>query len=392
MHRCSIAALVALVIATGTVSAFAVSRTVSTPMTPTNVTAKPGVATITVYWHSPHKTGVTYTVTSVPTGKGCVVVGLASCTFPVTQSTPWRYQVIASIGSLSSAESALTPVVPHRTLVVLAGQSNATGAQSYPVDPTTGINYLAAPYINGADTTSTISWMPWFVYPVKGHKKTGQVALDTPQLEVVSTGKPVQIFGPEIGWARQIYSDTGQSVSVVKTAFPNTSLASYWLPSISDGLFSQMITRVTSTMAADAKQGQLDTIGPVAWYQGESDAGDPTMAADYQANLSAFITALRSELPADPTTPIVLVKGSLASLLSVWQAFGSCGTTENCTAVAAGDAEVRAADDWATANLAHVVEVDTLGLPRFDGLIHLTNTSELTIGQEIATASDRLMP
>jgi hypothetical protein len=153
-----------------------------------------------------------------------------------------------------------------------------------------------------------------------------------------------------------------------------------------------MITTVTSTMAADARQGQLDTIGAFAWYQGESDAEDPTMAPDYQTNLSAFIIALRSDLPADPTTPIVLVKESLASLISFWETFGSCGTTENCTSVAVGDAEVRAADDWAGANLAHVIEVDTLGLPRFDGLIHLTNTSELAIGEKIAMASDRLMP
>jgi hypothetical protein len=39
-----------------------------------------------------------------------------------------------------------------------------------------------------------------------------------------------------------------------------------------------------------------------------------------------------------------------------------------------------------------VIEVDTLGLPRFDGLIHLTNTSELAIGEKIAMASDGLMP
>ena len=387
----SIAASVTLVMGTGISSAFA-ARTVSLPATPTNVTAMPGVATITVSWRSPHETGVTYTVSSVPTGKGCVVVALASCTIPVTESTPWRYQVTASIGSLSSTASALTPVVPHRTLAVLAGQSNATGAQSYAVDAATGINYLAAPYTDGADTTSTIGWMPWLVNPVKGHEETGQVALDTPQLEIGSNGKPVHIFGPEIGWARQIYADTGQSVSVIKTAFPNTSLAGYWLPSIPGGLFSQMITTVTSTMAADARQGQLDTIGAFAWYQGESDAEDPTMAPDYQTNLSAFIIALRSDLPADPTTPIVLVKESLASLISFWETFGSCGTTENCTSVAVGDAEVRAADDWAGANLAHVIEVDTLGLPRFDGLIHLTNTSELAIGEKIAMASDRLMP
>ncbi len=359
-----------------------------TPTTPTNVIAKPGVATVKISWDSPHKTGVTYTVTSVPAGVSCVVVGLATCTLPVTVSTPWRYQVAASIGQLRSTASALTPVVPHRTLVVLAGQSNATGARSYAVDPKTRVNYLAAPYANGADATSTVSWLPWGVYPVKGHR-AAQVALDTPQLWVVSTGKPDQIFGPEIGWARQLWADIGQPVSVIKAASPGSPI-SLWRPSTRGGLFSQMMANIRSTMAADARHGQLDTIGAVAWYQGESDAVSPTAAAHYRAKLRAFIRGLRSHLPANPTIPIVLVKESLASLLSSWKASGSCG--ENCRAVAAGDAKVRAADDWAAANLAHVVEVDTLGLPRFRGAIHLTNTSELAIGREIGTASDRLMP
>jgi len=238
-----------------------------------------------------------------------------------------------------------------------------------------------------------MSWMPWLVNPeTKGNKLTGQGSLDAPQIETGTDGNPVQIFGPEVGWARQIYSDTGQPVSVVKAAFPNTSLANDWVPNKPGGVFSQAITKVDTTMADDAKKGQLDTIGAVAWYQGESDAGDPTMAADYQANLTAFISALRTQLPADPTTPIVLVKESTATVVAFWQALGWCGTTEDCTAATAQDAEVRAADDWAGANLPHVLTVDSLGLPRFDGLIHLTNTSELTIGQDIATVSDRLMP
>jgi len=154
-----------------------------------------------------------------------------------------------------------------------------------------------------------------------------------------------------------------------------------------------MIARVISTMTADAKAGQLDTIGAVAWYQGESDATNPTMAADYRANLISFITALRLDLPMSPGTPIILVKESLASTIALAKAEGKCGTTVNCTAWAKGDAQVREADDWAAANLANVLTVDTLGLPRVpDYEIHLTDTSELTVGGEIAKAIERVMP
>jgi len=384
---CCAAALVILTMA-GPADAVAVRRSV-TVEPPTDLTAKAGVASVTLRWHSARLRGVTFTVTSDPSGKQCVVVARTECTIVVTDSIPWRFEVLASLGSSNSAESVLSASVPHRTLVVLAGQSNAMGAQSFAVDPTTGTDYLIAPYVNGADATSTVSWMPWGVDPAPVHTRSGQVPLDSPQL---LTGSGLQIFGPEIGWARAIYADTGESVSIVKAAYPNTSLQGDWLPSIADGNFSQMVTKILSTMAADAHHGQLDTIGAIAWYQGEADATDPKMAADYQTNLTTFIQALRSDLPAEETTPIVLVKESLASLLGTWQSAGSCGTTVDCAAIAVGDGEVRAADDWAAANLAHVVDVDTLGLARFEGLIHLTDDSELVVGQEIAAASDHSMP
>jgi hypothetical protein len=284
-------------------------------------------------------------------------------------------------------------VVTHRTLVVLAGQSNATGAGSWAVDPTTGINYFAPPYTNGADAASTISWAPSFgIPPPKGGGMTGQVPLDSPQLLGDSNTPPnyMQFFGPEIGWARQIYADTGQAVSVIKVAIAGTSLAVDWNPSTRLGYFSQMVATVTSTMSADAQAGQLDTIGGIAWFQGEADAQVLTQAADYESNLKAFISALRSDLPTAPSTPVVLVKESLAAYIAESQRLGQCGTTKHCSALSMGDTEVRGADDWAAANLANVLEVDSLGLPReFDAPsfdVHLANTGELTVGDEINNA------
>lgn len=282
-------------------------------------------------------------------------------------------------------------VKSRRTLLLVAGQSNAVGFQSYATDPMTGVDYFAPPYSNGADVSSTISWMPSSkVAPAGGGGATGQVPLDTPQLLSDARGGRVRIFGPEIGWARQIYSDTGQGVSVVKAAFAGTNLAVGWNPKTPGGIYSRMIAKVISTMSADARAGQLDTIGGVAWAQGERDALRPALAAEYTSNLKAFIAALRSDLPMAPTTPIVLVKESLEESIALNERNGKCDATRVCAVFATGDAEVRAADDWAATHLPNVLVVDTLGRPRVADLaIHLTNTSELAVGRDIGIAIRR---
>ena len=60
--------------------------------------------------------------------------------------------------------------------------------------------------------------------------------------------------------------------------------------------------------------GQLDTIGAFYWYQGESDALDPTLYPEYQANLTALLTALRTSLPISPSATVVLVKESVGRI------------------------------------------------------------------------------
>ncbi len=222
------------------------------------------------------------------------------------------------------------------------------GAESYATDPVTGIYYLAAPYVTAADSLSTLSWPAWNVDAVKGGGPTGQLPLDTPQIENWLTPDH-QIFGPEIGWARQEFADTGQPISIVKATLGGSSLAVNWNPDEPAGIFLAMVADVEATMAHDAKKGRLDTIGAIAWYQGETDAESPSMADAYQWNLTAFILALRTDLPMNAATPIVLVKESLASLTSMWESNSEC-SVEPCATVEQGDAEVRSADDWVAGN------------------------------------------
>jgi hypothetical protein len=360
------------------------------PKKVSGVVATPGVGVITVTWNLDTGSGITYTVTSLPAGNGCAVVDAEACTVPAVTSTPWQFSVTASDSAGTASPSGLSRVVPHRVLLVVAGQSNALGATSYAIDPITGVNYFGHPYANAADKKDLIAWPGWWELspPVTA---SGLVPLDTPQyLNFVTT--PTQVFGPEVGLARQIWTDDSLAVTIDKVVYSDSSMVD-WSPATSGGLFDDMVGIVKQTMASDAAQGQLDTVGGFYWYQGESDAMDPTLSAEYQANLTGFITAVRASLPMSGTAPILLVKESLAEVIGVQQAAGIC-SSPNCEAVIAGDTAVRAADDWAAANLPHVVTVDSLGLARTTayGGIHLSNTGELQLGEELAKASDHQFP
>ncbi|MGO9873893.1 MAG: sialate O-acetylesterase [Acidimicrobiia bacterium] len=362
----------------------------STITAPAGVHAAPSVGAVIVSWTQLSPTGVTYVVSSSPPGKSCHIVDAASCTISVTDSTPWRFSVTASDNSGSSPPSSFTQVLPHRVVLIVAGQSNAVGAGSYAYDPTTFTYYFAPPYTNGADSLSNITWIASSHGGLLAAPENGLVPLDTAQM--LDTTTPVQVFGPEIGLARQIWTDTHQPVTIVKAAIGSTSLDVDWNPARPNGDYAQMVDLVIATMSADAARGQLDTIGAFYWYQGEDDAANPSWYPKYQSNLANFISHLRTDLPMNATTPIALAKESLAANLSFRQDTGDC-PFDNCAVVQAGDTAVRAADDWATANLAHVVDVDTLGLPRTAPVvIHLSNIGELTLGAELAAATEHLFP
>jgi hypothetical protein len=352
--------------------------------TPKIIGSTAGVGVVTVSWKALSGTGITYTVTSQPAGLGCRIVDAASCTFPDTDSVSRRFQVTASSPIGVSLPSKNTKPLKHRLVLIVLGQSNAMGAFSFAVDPASGIDYLRPPYSNTADKKSLITWAPLWLYP---QPTPSPVVLDSPQISDIAT--PVQIFGPEIGIARKVWTDIQQPVTIVKVTYPGSDLAIDWQPN--GDLFNDLVNKVRSAMALDAASRTLDTIGAVYMYQGEADADIPTEASAYQSNLSAFIATLRSQLPEAQTTPFALVKESLNAEIAQEQSTGTC-PPDNCASQILGNVEVRSADDWASSHLPNVVEVDSLGLPRYSDYVHLTNVAELTLGNELATVTDRSFP
>ena len=348
---------------------------------PTKVKAVVVAGGVTISWGSV-KGAVGYTVVSTPAGASCTAIApKTSCTAPVTTLSPRRFSVTATNATGVSAASSPTKTFTPRLTLVVAGQSNAMGAESYAVDPTTNINYFGAPYANGADKADSLYFNEWFT---QAPQASYHNSLATPQI----WGSPIgtrQFFGPEIGLARQIYADTKQPATIIKTAFANTSLAVNWSLSDPKSLYYQMVNFVNARLTTDAKVGQLDVVAGFYWYQGESDAGNLTQAGDYRANLTTMLTAVRPALHMNEKAPIGLVQESLANVISVMQLNGNCPT---CADLATGDTLVRAADEAAAAALPAVYVVDSLPQIRTGVGIHVANAGELAIGQQLATATE----
>jgi len=371
-------------------------KAANTVTTPTSVTVTPGVGTLTVGWAPSTGSGtITYNVVSSPSGQACSTTK-TSCTFPATTMTPWTFSVSASVGTgvakVTSTGTAPTAAVPDRRLLIVAGQSNAVGAGAL-FDPVPASTYFQAPYLNGADSHDLLSWSS-VVGASEAPPGVGPVALDTPQPCCnTATGAvaPIEVplFGPEIGLARQIWADTGNPVTIVKSAVGGTSLYKDWNPSNGSwsgthpGLYGTMINQVKSVMSYDAAHGQLDVIDAAYWIQGETDAETTLWANSYQSNLSRFIADVRSNLPMNAAAPFVLGQENVTESIN-----NASLTAAQKTAQLAGNSAVRAADQWAATYLPNVIMVDTTSLARGPDHLHLTNLSEITLGQELAQASE----
>ena len=353
------------------------------PRTALSISVSTKVASLKISWTKLSAHHVTYIVSSNPIGKSCQVVDSTNCDIAVTDSLPWTFRVTAYVPGAASISSTWSAPVLRRYLVIVAGQSNAIGATSYVVDPTSHVNYFSAAYQNSADVHDLINWQP---FDLKSSSTGVPVALDTPQMFYGH-----EIFGPELSLARTLAHERGVSVTIVKAAQTDTSLSFNWNPAKTAGSFVALVDQVRLVMQHDAAKGQLDVLASVLWYQGESDAN--VGAANYQSELVNFVGALRSRLPMSSAAPLVLVKESIAKLISYRQAHGFC-KKDGCIAQVRGDAAVRAADDYVANHLSRVVEIDSITAQRTvsSNFVHLSNVGELAIGVEAAHKIELLLP
>jgi hypothetical protein len=351
------------------------------PSVPRDVSVVPGVDRLTVRWRPPfgmRHASLRYTVRSVPAGRSCSTAA-TSCTFRhVVDATPWRFSVTASTPAGRGPASALSGSPPHLTVLVVAGQSNVVGIDAYAIDPWSHRHVLASYSVHHAAKHTLVVWRE------SGVSDAGlpPVALSTPQ---ILAGVQSPIFGPEMGLAAGLYGDGHHNLLIVKVGFVGTSLADDW--ATTGVLYQTLVTTTQDALAWAASNGYSATVGAVYWLQGETDAEHLSMASAYQANLTAFMSSLRTDLALSSTTPFVLGEIDIARFVEFRLTHGRC-SWKVCNEELKGNKEVRAAEREVAATVPYTYLVNTATLPRYPRVyLHLTNWGELRLGEAFAEAS-----
>ncbi|MEI8050424.1 MAG: sialate O-acetylesterase [Actinomycetes bacterium] len=356
------------------------------PSTP-RVTVIPGG--FTVHVHGPVPPGASLSVRSEPPGVGCVTVTTTCTIINPAATTRFRLQAAVVVGDLTGPWSALSDPVRVASIVVVAGQSNALGTESWANDPSTGSSVFGHGRGSAADAMTTIVWKepPGMTPPESSSPVGTAVPLTTPQTELASPLYPGGvIIGPEVGLARG-FGDAGiRHVTIVKVAFGGSSLNNpfEWRPRVGP-YYQALVTVVTKTLEVDAAMGVVGSIRAINWYQGESEALHPHQDDRYALHLATLVDDLREDLPIAASTPFVLAQESVANVIGNYRFFKFC-TASSCDSLAASDSAVRSADVWVASHREHVAVVDTKSLQREGVQIHLSRQGEISLGWKLATA------
>lgn len=277
----------------------------------------------------------------------------------------------------ASASGAVARAKPVLDVLVVAGQSNALGYQSFVTDPVTHADVFTDKTRSAADSRVLFMWTESGV-PSNG---AAPVKLDAPQDLV---GAPGPIFGPEVGLARALWAEGHHSLLVVKVAYSGSGLAEDWMPGDAD--FQALVARVQQAVAWADQNGFEPRVDGLYWMQGETDAMSATTAAAYGANLSTFLKAVRTDLPMEPRAPIVLGVIDLADYVDFEIGHHLCPTA-SCGAEKRWNDEVMTAQERAASRDDFVTK--TASLPRYEDFIHLTDAAELALGKAFGQLSGR---
>lgn len=202
-------------------------------------------------------------------------------------------------------------------VLIVAGQSNAGGVR------TTGTGWVTDTSVKIWNGTAFVTYDP----------ATAAGMGDNANNPVFAGG-----YSAEMEYARQFrLANPGKELRILKYFMGGTLLATTtdpdWNPANGE-LFSRAGTFFNNALAAIAAEGKSPNIRRLFWMQGESDAVGSITANAYQANLTGWKSAVRSQWGISSTTPITI--GRIADTFS-WA---------NRDTVRAAQAAVVAADPY----------------------------------------------
>ena len=196
-------------------------------------------------------------------------------------------------------------------LLIVAGQSNAVGADTDPGEMLTSeadqhIMFwwkCGDPPPDEHDSTSGGKWTHLQAQPLGNPKKPRQYR------QYGNFAHPDGGFGPEINFARTLYARENKPLAVIKVAFSGTGLRRDWDhtdPGEAGDCYRSLISETRAAIQAAKKDGIDLRPRAFGWVQGESDA-NANDSAIYARNLDAMLTAIRRELDAPKLAALIAV-------------------------------------------------------------------------------------
>jgi len=189
-------------------------------------------------------------------------------------------------GTAVSGGGGTPPDTTNPVLLIIAGQSNSRKAGNSAATPNAKYtSFLAAPnmFIGISNGSGGYTFAPY----------------------VPGTGGNSDSFNSGGAWGSELefvyqmrQAGDNRAVYVVKQSLNGQNLAVQWAPTTPGANFALLEAKVASARAFFAANSITLGQEVICWNQGESDAGDETMATNYGTNFVAFLAAIRSRVSA----------------------------------------------------------------------------------------------
>ncbi|MDQ5913398.1 MAG: hypothetical protein QG623_16, partial [Patescibacteria group bacterium] len=184
--------------------------------------------------------------------------------------------------------------LPYSVLIV-AGQSNAAGAQSLSVDPDNNIDVFGSQTVQPADTQVQMLFDNTFNND--SMSRINPVPLNTPQR---ANDDEAAIFGPEVGLSRRLYELGRRRIVILKVTVGAVPLAIDnstpfdWNVNSTNESYQRLKDRAGKLFEDIEAQGSKYSVDGFYWIQGESDSNN-AFADLYEQNLRDLVAAAKTD-------------------------------------------------------------------------------------------------
>lgn len=218
--------------------------------------------------------------------------------------------IALAVGGVSVSET-IAVDLKQVDLLIVAGQSNAVGADTNPEELLTDkadqkIMFwwkCGDPPPDEHDSMSDGKWTHLQTQPLGNPKKPREGR------QYGNFAHPEGGFGPEISFARTLYEREKKPLAVIKVAFSGTGLRRDWDhtdPGDAGACYRSLISETLAAIDTARKDGIELRPRAFGWVQGESDA-NANDSVVYARNLDAMLAAIRKELNAPKLAALIAV-------------------------------------------------------------------------------------